>query len=77
MKCPCCGAIGVQSLSFVESVKTQLAKVISLVAFICVTVAGQAELLGEPWRHYVTVLGVICTAAIAWNIKQHPVKEIV
>ena len=76
MRCPCCGAIGVQSLTFLESLRAQAWKVMSLGAFISLTVTGQAELIGEPWRHYVTVIGVICSAEIARNITQHPVKEI-
>lgn len=75
MRCPCCGAIGVTPLTFVESLRSQTWKVVSLAAFVSTTIVGQAELIGEPWRHWITVVGVVCTAIIAWNIKQHPVKE--
>ena len=50
---------------------TQIAWLCGLVAFVCTTLIGQAELIGEPWRHYVTVGGVLATA-IAGFMLQHP-----
>lgn len=75
MRCPCCGAIGVQRLTLLESMQAQLGKVVSLGACISTALVGQAELIGEPWRHYVTISAIVLTAIVAWNIKQHPVKE--
>lgn len=40
-----------------------------LVACICGALLGQAELLGEPWRHYVTIGFVIGTAVSGYMIK--------
>ncbi len=75
MRCPCCGAIGVTRLTFLEGIKAQVWKVVSLVAAVSSAIIGQAELVGEPWRHWISVLAIVATALIAWNLKQHPVKE--
>lgn len=77
MTCPCCGAHGVERLRFWEGLRAQLGKTISLGACVTTAIAGQAELIGEPWRHYVTVGAIVLSAAVAWTLKQHPVKEIV
>lgn len=50
---------------------SQLAWFIGLITFVCLAVLGQAELIGEPWRHYVTVLAVVCTAITGYML-QHP-----
>jgi len=75
MRCPCCGAVGVIRLTILEGIRAQLWKFISLVAAVSSAIVGQAELVGEPWRHWVSILAIVATALIAWNMKQHPVKE--
>ncbi len=75
MRCPCCGTPGVQPLSFLEGLRAQVWKVVTLVAAVSTAIIGQAEMIGEPWRHWVAVTATIASALIAWNIKQHPVKE--
>jgi hypothetical protein len=45
--------------------------VCGLAAFVCTSLIGQAELIGEPWRHYVTVGGVLMTAMAGFMV-QHP-----
>lgn len=40
-----------------------------LAGFLATTIIGQAELIGEPWRHYVTVIGVLCTAICGYLIQ--------
>lgn len=75
MTCPCCGAVGIIRLTVFEGVRAQLWKVISLVAAVSSAIIGQAELVGEPWRHWVSIVAIVATALIAWNLKQHPVKE--
>ena len=50
---------------------SQIAWLVGLVAFVCTGLIGQAELLGEPWRHYVTVVSFIATA-ISGFMLQHP-----
>lgn len=75
MKCPCCGADGCTRLSLLEGLKAQLWKVISLAAFVSAGILGQADLLGEPLKHYVSVTGTIAGVLIAWNLKQHPVSK--
>lgn len=49
----------------------QLSWLIGLITFVSTALIGQAELLGEPWRHYVTVLAIIGTAITAYML-QHP-----
>ncbi len=44
---------------------------VGLVTFICTAILGQAELVGEPWRHYVAVGAIIGTAASGYML-QHP-----
>jgi len=51
----------------------QLGWVSGLVAFICMALLGQAELIMEPYRHYVTVTAIIATAFCAYML-QHPPK---
>lgn len=75
MICPCCGARGAQLLSFWDGLRAQAWKVIGLVAAVSGALVGQAELIGEPWHHYLSIAGIVATAFIAWNIKQHPTKE--
>jgi hypothetical protein len=48
----------------------ELGKFCGLIAFVSIAIIGQAELIGEPWRHYVTVLAVIATAG--WAYGMHP-----
>jgi len=48
----------------------ELGKFCGLVAFVSIAIIGQAELIGEPWRHYVTVIAVITSAA--WAYGMHP-----
>jgi len=48
----------------------ELGKFAGLVAFVCIAIIGQAELLGEPWRHLVTVTAIIATAI--WAYGMHP-----
>lgn len=47
----------------------EVGKFAGLVAFASTAVVGQAELIGEPWRHYVTVAAVLCTAVWAYCMK--------
>lgn len=75
MRCPCCGALGVQRATVFEGLQQQLWKVIGAVAFVSAAILGQAHLVGEPWEHLISVTGTIAAALVAWNIKQHPVKE--
>lgn len=42
--------------------KSQIAYWAGLVAFICTAVIGQAEMVGEPWRHWIALVGIVGTA---------------
>jgi hypothetical protein len=74
--CPCCGAKGVQAMTILEGLQAQVYKVASLVAFLGAAILGQSDLVGEPTKHYVTVVSILCSALVAWNLKQHPVKDV-
>ena len=50
---------------------SQIAWIASLAAFISTALIGQAELLGEPLRHWVTVGSIIATA-LSGIMVQHP-----
>ena len=41
---------------------SQVAWIVSLAAFVCTALIGQAEMLAEPWRHLVSVIAIIATA---------------
>lgn len=75
MICPCCGAKDITRLSLLEGLQAQVWKVIGAVACVSTAVVGQSHLIGEPWQHFFSVAGAIAGALIAWNIKQHPVKQ--
>lgn len=40
-----------------------------LITCVCGALLGQAEMIGEPWRHYVSVLFIIGTAVTGYLIK--------
>jgi hypothetical protein len=50
---------------------SQIAWLVSLAAFVSTALIGQAELLGEPWRHWVSVLAIVATAISGFMV-QHP-----
>lgn len=50
----------------------QLGWMIGLITCISGALLGQAELIGEPWRHYVTILFVAGTAATGYMLKPPP-----
>lgn len=72
MRCPCCGAAGFQPLTFGEQVRTQAIKLSVIVTAVFTAVFGQAELLGEPWRHYVTVGAILIAVGVSvfLNLKE-------
>lgn len=47
----------------------ELGKFAGLVASVCAAMVGQAELIGEPWRHYVTVIAISFTAIWAYCMR--------
>ena len=48
----------------------QIAWLLGLVASVSSALIGQAELLGEPWRHVVTVISVITTAFSGYMLQR-------
>jgi putative effector of murein hydrolase len=63
MTCPQCGYI--YRVRFAD----QLWKFIGLIVAVCVALYGQAELIGEPWRHVVSMIAIGGTAGLAYWIK--------
>ena len=49
--------------------KTQLAWWVGLVTFVSIALTGQAELIREPWHHYLSVIGIIGTAITGYCLK--------
>lgn len=47
-----------------------MAKFSGLIGTVCIAILGQAELIGEPWRHYITVVSIISIAV--WGYGMHP-----
>jgi hypothetical protein len=48
----------------------EIGKFAGLIGAVCVAIIGQAELVGEPWRHYITVTAVVAVAV--WGYCMHP-----
>jgi hypothetical protein len=51
--------------------RAQIAYFAGLVASVCTALVGQGEIINEPYRHYVTIAGVIGTA-VAGFLMQPP-----
>jgi hypothetical protein len=52
----------------------QLGWFLGLMASMCVALAGQAELVGELWRHYIAIAGVVATATTGYMLQHPPPK---
>lgn len=39
-----------------------------LIAAVCASVAGQAEIIPEPYRHYVSLIGIVATVVCGYKI---------
>lgn len=48
----------------------QLAWLVGLVTCVSGAVIGQSDLLGEPWKHYVTIVFVIGTAMSGYMMQR-------
>lgn len=65
MRCPCCDAPEFVPRSLGQKIGAQIGKLAIVVASVTVAVFGQAELLGEPWRHWVTVLAIVVAVGVS------------
>lgn len=45
---------------------------VGMLASVCVTLAGQAEVIPEPYRHWVSILGIVGTAITGYMIRRPP-----
>ena len=52
----------------------ELGKFAGLVGCVSAAVLGQAELVGEPWRHVLSVTAIIATATWAYCMKPKNLK---
>ena len=55
----------------------ELGKLAGLIGCTAAAVLGQAELIGEPLRHYVTVTAIMCTAIWAYCMRPSSIREAV
>ncbi len=53
----------------------ELGKLAGLVASVSAAIVGQAELIGEPWRHVLTVAAVGSTATWAYCMRPNNVLK--
>ena len=59
-----------------KDVYAELGRFAGLVGCVCVAILGQAELVGEPWRHYITVTAIVCTAVWGYGMKPKGLKAL-
>lgn len=69
MRCPVCGAPDFRAATLLENIRSQAWSFVGLVACVTGAIVGQAELVGEPWRHWISVTFIVCTAVLAWGMK--------
>lgn len=53
--------------------RAQFAYFLGLVTCVCGAVVGQAELVGEPWRHYISIVFIVGTAASGYLLQ--PIRD--
>ena len=49
--------------------RSQAAWFVGLITCVCGAVLGQAELIGEPWRHWISVVFIAGTAATGYMLQ--------
>lgn len=49
--------------------RTQIAYWVGLVSFVCAALLGQAEMIGEPWHHYLSIAGIVGTAVSGYLLQ--------
>ena len=54
----------------------ELGKFAGLIGCVSAAVLGQAELIGEPYRHWLTVTAIICTAVWAYCMRPKGMKAL-
>ena len=52
-----------------------IAYIVGMIASVCMALVGQAEVIPEPYRHWVAVLGIIGTAVNGYLAQHPPPKE--
>lgn len=54
----------------------ELGKFAGLIGCVSAAILGQAELVGEPWRHVLSVTAIMSTATWAYCMKPSSMKAI-
>ena len=55
--------------------RRQIAYFVGLVTCVCGALVGQAELIGEPWHHYLSIAGIVGTAITGYLLQPPSSKE--
>ena len=54
----------------------ELGKFAGLIAFPSAAVIGQAELVGEPWRHILSITAIVCGTIWAYCMKPSSIRDV-
>jgi len=52
-----------------------IAYIIGMIASVCMALVGQAEVIPEPYRRWVAILGIIGAAVNGYLVQHPPPKE--
>ena len=47
-----------------------------MIAFPSAAVIGQAELVGEPWRHILSITAIVCGTIWAYCMKPSSIRDV-
>lgn len=53
----------------IRAISTQFWKFCGLVGFVCTALAGQSDYIREPYKHWVSIGGIVGTAIHAFYMK--------
>lgn len=64
--CPRCGYLYRTRFGDLQrAARAQAWKIFGLIVAIAGALYGQAEMIGEPWRHYISIVAIVGTAVLA------------
>ena len=55
---------------------SQFAWIAGMVGGVCTALLGQADLVGEPYKHYIAIAGIVATAISGYMIQRPPADAI-
>lgn len=50
---------------YTEAINSGL-RFVGFVSSLCAALLGQSDLIGEPWRHWITIAGIIASVTFAY-----------